>query len=414
MSETVLISGINGLIGSHLCEHFLKNSDFRIVGFDKLTYASAGFDRIRDIECYDSNRVNIFTLDLASEISEGVIKETQDVSYILHLAAETHVDRSITDPISFVKSNVLGTTYFLQYARKLKNLKAFGFFSTDEVFGPALESVSYKEWDRYNSGNPYCLLKGTDIITYDGSTKKIENVATNDVVLSHDGTSTVRGHVVRNFKYVVNSIVSIKTDIGVLNQTKQHKYLVKRAKRYGSKLDYKQNFTEIEPTWIEAENIRKGDWIAHCSKIDIEPLKSYYDYNADFVKFLGFYAGNGYVRRTYSKKNDRYQYTIVLASEHKNFVEYYNSFLPNKGCVYKHKTKNCWYSQTGCLDMINRLKATSLYAKSRDKAIPSEILLGSETIVANFIGGLTDSDGSIDNVRKKISICTFFVIMIHQ
>ncbi len=75
------------------------------------------------------------------------------------MGAETHVDRSIDDPTPFVMANVVGTMEMLNFARTQKNLKKFFYFSTDEVFGPAPNGEAYKEWDRYNSGNPYAAAK---------------------------------------------------------------------------------------------------------------------------------------------------------------------------------------------------------------------------------------------------------------
>lgn len=158
--KKVMITGGCGFIGHHVVEHFLKNTDWKIYILDKLTYAAIGFHRVRDIDAYDDERVDYFTYDLTRPISKGVIKETQDVNYILHLAAETHVDNSITNPMKFVMSNVVGTTNLLEFARRhCKNLEAFCYFSTDEVFGPAPEGVDYKEWDRYNCTNPYSATK---------------------------------------------------------------------------------------------------------------------------------------------------------------------------------------------------------------------------------------------------------------
>ena len=155
----VLITGGCGFVGHHFVEHFLKQTDWDIVTFDKLTYAASGLDRVRDINAFDDKRVNFYALDFTREISEGVIQECADVDYILHMGAETHVDNSITDPKSFVYSNVVGTFNMLEFARKCENLKAFVYFSTDEVFGPAPEGVDYKEWDRYDSRNPYSATK---------------------------------------------------------------------------------------------------------------------------------------------------------------------------------------------------------------------------------------------------------------
>jgi dTDP-glucose 4,6-dehydratase len=82
-----------------------------------------------------------------------------DIDYILHIGAETHVDRSIENPEPFVMTNVVGTMRILDYARTLNNLKKMVYFSTDEVFGPAMNETNYKEWDRYNSTNPYSASK---------------------------------------------------------------------------------------------------------------------------------------------------------------------------------------------------------------------------------------------------------------
>lgn len=154
-----LITGGAGFIGHHMVEHILKNTDWQVIVLDKLNYASCGFDRLRDINVFDGNRAQIFTLDFVNELPEGIKKEIGQVDYILHLGAETHVDRSIENPEPFVMSNIVGTMRMLDFARTQKNLKKFVYFSTDEVFGPAPEGVFYKEWDRYNTTNPYSATK---------------------------------------------------------------------------------------------------------------------------------------------------------------------------------------------------------------------------------------------------------------
>ena len=97
--------------------------------------------------------------DLKAELNPLLIKSLGRVDTILHLAAGSHVDRSIDDPMSFVMDNVVGTCNLLNYARNVDTLEKFVYFSTDEVFGPAPDGVDYKEWDRYNSGNPYSATK---------------------------------------------------------------------------------------------------------------------------------------------------------------------------------------------------------------------------------------------------------------
>jgi dTDP-D-glucose 4,6-dehydratase len=82
-----------------------------------------------------------------------------EIDYISHLAAGSHVDRSIKFPLQFVMDNVVGTAHILDYARKLDCLDKFAYFSTDEIFGPAPKGINYKENDRYNSTNPYSASK---------------------------------------------------------------------------------------------------------------------------------------------------------------------------------------------------------------------------------------------------------------
>lgn len=159
MSERVLITGGCGFVGHHVVEHVLKNTDWDVVVVDRLNYASGGFDRLRDIDAFDDCRVSVLAADFTKPIVDGLASEIGPVDYILHLGAETHVDRSIEDPEPFVMANVVGTMHVLNFARTLPALKRMIYFSTDEVFGPAPVGTFYKEWDRYNSGNPYAAAK---------------------------------------------------------------------------------------------------------------------------------------------------------------------------------------------------------------------------------------------------------------
>lgn len=156
----VLITGGTGFIAHHLVEGLLKETDWKIVILDRLD-TSGTPSRLTDIDCWEKEktRVKFVWWDLKSDLNDYVIKDIGEVDCIWHLAAGSHVDRSIDDPMSFVMDNVVGTCNLLNFARKIKELKLFIYFSTDEVFGPAPEDVSYKEWDRYNSGNPYSASK---------------------------------------------------------------------------------------------------------------------------------------------------------------------------------------------------------------------------------------------------------------
>lgn len=155
----ILITGICGFLGQHILEHIIKTTDYEIVGIDKLTYASFGFERLRDSGCLDSPRIKLFSTDFTQPISWGLMKEIGNIDYIIHTGAETHVDKSIENPEPFVMTNVVGTMRILDYAKTLTGLKRMIYTSTDEVFGPAPLGVNYKEWDRYNSTNPYSASK---------------------------------------------------------------------------------------------------------------------------------------------------------------------------------------------------------------------------------------------------------------
>lgn len=164
MSKTVLITGGAGFIAHHVIDKILKDTDWNIVSLDRLDI-SGNLNRLHDVlKEYDpteiSRRVKIIFHDLKAEINSQIVHDIGHVDIILHLAAGSHVDRSITYPMEFVQDNVVGTVNMLDYARKnLPNIEKFVYFSTDEIFGVAPPGVSYKEYDRYNSTNPYSASK---------------------------------------------------------------------------------------------------------------------------------------------------------------------------------------------------------------------------------------------------------------
>lgn len=157
--KTVLITGGCGFIGHHMVEHIHRNTESNIIIIDKLSYASRGYDRLRSSCLLHSPRVKIFTFDLSNPITDGLMYEIGSIDIILHLAADTHVDNSITDPVPFMTNNVLSTITILEFARKLPQLERIVYFSTDEVYGGAPPGVFYKEFDRHNPTNPYSASK---------------------------------------------------------------------------------------------------------------------------------------------------------------------------------------------------------------------------------------------------------------
>lgn len=160
----IIITGGCGFIGHHFVEHLCLNTDWEIIILDKLSYASMGLDRLKNTNIFDKykDRIKIFTIDLILPISEGIKKEIGgDVDYIIHMAAETHVDNSIKDPIFVINNNINSTVNLLEFARHLPKLKHFFYFSTDEVFGPALNNKLFKEWERHKPTNPYSASKSS-------------------------------------------------------------------------------------------------------------------------------------------------------------------------------------------------------------------------------------------------------------
>jgi len=166
--KRVLITGGAGFIAHHLIYHILKTTNWEIVSLDRLDY-SGNLNRLDNVLSSlnenDKARVQVVFHDLKSELNPWIRKDIGEVNIILHLAAGSHVDRSIEFPIEFVMDNVLGTANILEYARNINtnngSLEKFVYFSTDEVFGPAPDGINYKENDRYNSTNPYSATKAS-------------------------------------------------------------------------------------------------------------------------------------------------------------------------------------------------------------------------------------------------------------
>ena len=163
MTKRVLVTGGAGFIAHHLIETILDTTDWTIVSLDRLDY-SGNLNRLDDIlkkyPADQKKRVEIVFHDLRAEVNPQTVGLIGDCQIVLHLAAGSHVDRSIEYPMEFVQDNVIGTVNLLNFARlHLKNLEKFVYFSTDEVFGPAPIGVDYKERDRYNATNPYSASK---------------------------------------------------------------------------------------------------------------------------------------------------------------------------------------------------------------------------------------------------------------
>lgn len=150
----VLLTGIAGFIGSHVAEHLQANTDWEIVGLASFRHRG---DSER-FESLDPKRFTIHYAELRSDLSPVLIDRIGRVDYVLNLASESHVDRSIADPRPFVENNVSLALTMLEYAR-LARPKVFIQVSTDEVYGPALAGQNHAEWDPIIPSNPYSASK---------------------------------------------------------------------------------------------------------------------------------------------------------------------------------------------------------------------------------------------------------------
>jgi len=161
LKNKILITGGAGFIGHHIIRKLLLSTNSNIISLDRLDY-SGSYNRINQIISENQNwkkRLKIIWHDLKAEINPIIKKQIGNPDIVLHVAAASHVDRSIKDPMSFVLDNVVGTTNILEFAKNNKKIKKFLYFSTDEVFGPAPKNIKFKEDDRYKSGNPYAASK---------------------------------------------------------------------------------------------------------------------------------------------------------------------------------------------------------------------------------------------------------------
>lgn len=160
--KRALVTGGAGFIAHHVISQILKNTDWEIVSLDRLDF-SGNLNRLHDIlqefSPQDRARVKVVFHDLKAAINPLISSDIGKIDYILHLAAGSHVDRSIEYPLEFVMDNVVATCNILDYARSLDSLERFVYFGTDEVFGPAPDGINYSENDRYNSTNPYSASK---------------------------------------------------------------------------------------------------------------------------------------------------------------------------------------------------------------------------------------------------------------
>lgn len=156
--KRVLLTGASGFVGSHILRHLLLNTDWEIMcpcswkhkgTPERVELAMQGMDR---------SRVSIITHDLESPFTEQTKKRFGKINYILNVASNSHVNRSIDNPGDFIIGNTLLAYNVFELAREIKP-EVFFQFSTDEVYGVAPEGTNHKEWSSILPSNPYSASK---------------------------------------------------------------------------------------------------------------------------------------------------------------------------------------------------------------------------------------------------------------
>lgn len=163
----ILVTGGCGFIGSNFIRYiFRQRKDIRIINLDKLTYAG-NLANLRDVEGDYPDRYRFIKGDIADkEVVENIFKQ-EDITWVVHFAAESHVDRSILEPDAFIRTNIYGTFTLLEACRTywpLKNhdevkRKRFLHISTDEVYGSLGETGYFTEETPYDPSSPYSASK---------------------------------------------------------------------------------------------------------------------------------------------------------------------------------------------------------------------------------------------------------------
>ncbi|HUH34250.1 MAG TPA: dTDP-glucose 4,6-dehydratase [Moheibacter sp.] len=161
--KTILITGGAGFIGAHVVRHFVeKYPTYQIINLDALTYAG-NLENLKDVE--KAPNYQFVKADITDEQLILSIFETHQPDAVIHLAAESHVDRSIHSPLEFVKTNVLGTVNLLNAAKKIWDGKyegkRFHHVSTDEVYGTLGETGLFTETTAYDPHSPYSASKAS-------------------------------------------------------------------------------------------------------------------------------------------------------------------------------------------------------------------------------------------------------------
>ncbi len=163
---TILVTGGAGFIGSAVIRYLIESTDHTVVNLDKLTYAG-NLESLSKVE--GNSRYNFVKMDICDAEKLGVVFEEYQPAIVMHLAAESHVDRSIDGPAEFIQTNIVGTYTLLEAARNywqglsnsLQHSFKFHHISTDEVYGDLADGSYFTESTAYQPSSPYSASKAS-------------------------------------------------------------------------------------------------------------------------------------------------------------------------------------------------------------------------------------------------------------
>lgn len=400
MSRRILVTGSAGFVGSHLVDHLLAKTDWDIVGLDSFRH------RGDSLRVQKSERYQIHALDLSSPISPRVLDLIGPVDYIVNMASESHVDRSITDPVPFVQNNVNLALYVLEAARVLKP-KHFIQISTDEVYGPALEGIDHKEWDRILPSNPYCVHPDSVVETPSGR-RKISELKEGDEVLGYcRGELAFRPVAAVMGRTTDEEFLRVKHKYGNLLTSKDHRFMIVRPNRGSDGSLDRAKITE--PVECRAADLRPGDWLVLNRTVLRRATDS--SISEARARLFGFFVGNGNLKYLASHRRKSLQF----CSGYQHLVEKYATSFRDEfglqGTVYKHSSKECWYFQAGAAKVWDTFEQFGSGAQNKQCVAALD---WDEPQVAAYLGGLFDADGSYNDTSKCISISTISPVLAHQ
>lgn len=179
--KNILVTGGAGFIGSHVVRLLVnKYPNYRIINLDSLTYAG-NLTNVADIE--DASNYAFYKIDIRNKEEIDALFESENISDVIHLAAESHVDRSISGPMDFITTNIVGTTILLEVARASWQGANHRFYhiSTDEVYGSLGEDGFFTEETNYDPRSPYSASKASSdhIIRAYGHTYQLPIIISN-------------------------------------------------------------------------------------------------------------------------------------------------------------------------------------------------------------------------------------------